>query len=275
MIKKGKGFYQNILRKITEIQIVYTLLEKPMRFNQIKEKTEIHGSLLKKVLRDFEQKGIVIRHKFSLNKKYFKVDEQKKFRSNSFHYILNLDNLKTKELIADPTILFMEEYLEENEYLSDTDFEKFGFSCLKKLKNVSAIPNPYDYVEIILILDVRKRVEDDFLSNDMIPILKEEKRKRIQIADKILKEKKEEYAKIQEIKTTNKRSFEDENFEKYVLFRSAKQVCLMIMEKIINEGGTKWDFLIYMCSDLSFKNSEFIYQPYQYLWKIVHDRELI
>jgi hypothetical protein len=100
---RGKGNHQRILRRITEIQIIYALLERPLTYGELREKTKIQGTTLSDIIKDFQNEGMVIRHKLSIGKNKLIGEDDEMIAVGSHYYILKLNNIDVQRYIADPT----------------------------------------------------------------------------------------------------------------------------------------------------------------------------
>lgn len=170
MSSKGRGKYQKFLRKLTEIQIVYALLERPYTKGKLREKTNIQNNTLSEILNYFTEKQMVIRHKLIIKKSYLDYRDDDILNLGSKYYILNLDNIDVQRYIADPTPVYLLEHLQDIDHSSDGELKKYGSVTLKKINSLSRDILPGDYCSRELIADVEREVERDFLHLESIKI---------------------------------------------------------------------------------------------------------
>lgn len=172
------GNYQKILKKITEIQIIYALLERPFTYEELREKTHIQGTTLSKRLKDFQNIGMIIRHKLSIGKNKLNETDDEMIAPGSYYHILKLNNPKVQQYIADPTPLYLEEYINDPEQSADEDIKKYGRTIINKLKSLSVLINALDYCPKATIDDVDKEAKKFFPGRKIIDMHEEERKSR-------------------------------------------------------------------------------------------------
>lgn len=252
MSSKGKGIYQKRLRKITTIQIVYALMERPYTFEELREKTHIQRNTLSEILEYFTEKQMVITHKLSIKRSYLDYGDDKLIRIGSTYYIIDFENIDVQRYIADPTPIYLLEYLEDIDHSSDGELRKYGLGTIKKIKSLPVHIFPYDYNSNEIIADVDKDVEEEFLH------LKDSKEQNDNI-DSLGTTNEYIHLKNRIIKTSKEIRIIKENLIRYI-----KSPYLELMEEFIkNDNGTPFDFLIYMVCKNYEINSEISSEIYR------------
>lgn len=260
MSSKGRGNYQKFLRKITEIQIVYALLERPYTKGELREKTNIQNNTLSEILNYFTEKQMLVRHKLIIKKSYLDYGDDDILKLGSKYFIINLDNIDVQRYIADPTPVYLLEYLQDIDHSSDGELKKYGSITLKKIKSLSLRIVPLDYCSKELIADVERDVERDFSHLESI-------KGRTKNIENIKTGHEYNILLKKFIKFTKESRFEIEES-----IRNLKPPYLEIMDDFIkNKAGSPLDFLIYMaCKDYK-DGSKYITELYRANWKTIKE----
>lgn len=254
------GKYHKNLRRLTEIQIIYTLLSRPHTFEEIREKTKIHRNTLRSILNQFLEKDILISHKLSNDLK--KLNNSKDAKPGSYYYIVNLDSIELQRIVLDPT----------PRYLMDQTFYEFSkkvpenmhIIIKRKLESLPTISTT-DFCQKGLREKVEEAVRKSFL--ETIDDDYENQIKPSQLEE--ILEIKEINDFLREVRKTS----EDIKAARDSMIKGAKSYTLKHLMSFQDKGMSKWDFLIYsMClkETTEFQNTDLIYIAFL---KVVKDWE--
>lgn len=258
MSPKGIGHYQKILRKITEIQIVYVLLDRPYTYEELREKTLIQRNTLSKILKLFVSRDMIRRHKLSI-KEGFLDQKSHAIKNGSYYHIINLNSHDVQRYIADPTPYYLEEYL-KNPDLSNKEKSKYGTNTIKKIRSISSYMDLHSYCSDKLIQSMEKEIKNTFSIKEVLDI-----------SNKIENKSPQDYQDtIKQIKNLVRM----ERFEMEKRFRKHKPEYLEELKKFIDNGMGAYDFLIYfVCKyfDPSFNYNSIIFRMF---WNMIKQYDL-
>lgn len=252
---RGKGKYQEHLYKLTTIQIIQVLLERPYTYDELRSMTRIQGTTLSKNLKSLVKKDVIIYHKLLANMKKSTNNKNKNnnIKIGSYYYILNLNNAETKRYIAQSTHYYLEEQV-----LDSKDSKIYSDDMVNKIHKLASDVDIYYYCSQQMIEETGKEIEKDF--NRKIIKLTEEDNKRA--ASNI------EYQKcIKAIKD----SVKEHRFYIQEQIRILKPILLERLQYFLDTGASKYDFLIFLsCQtyDTRPNGNRVLFLIY---WKIVND----
>lgn len=263
----GKGNFQGILRKITEIQIIYALLERPYTYGELREKTKIQGTTLSKILKDFKDKDMIIRHKLSIDKNKLNETDDEIIAVGLYYHMLKLNNLNVQRYIADPTPLYLEEYINDPEQSTDEDIKKYDNKIINKLKSLSVLINAFDYTTKEIIDDVDNEAKKNLLSRKNTDMHEAERKSR----DEKNKKFKEiiENADIDNLLKGFKNLTDNTKYEYNKITLNLKPLFLKHMEEFVGNDTKELDFFIFTCCKTC-NSDNYLENAYMYrlIWKM-------
>jgi hypothetical protein len=257
---QGSGKIQQRSRLITEKQIIDTLLQGPSTFKEMREKTHIQPTTLHDILENYVKKGMTFKHELSINKQTVPLNSSR-IKIGVYYYLLNLDNKKIQQLIADQTPLRLKQYLKDYKNSTDIEEKKYGQNIIRKIDSLSLDVDPYYYCSEKLFEDTIDNTDRDF------PHTKVQK-EQIQ---KISFKSDLEFEKV--IKVLKKET-KEQRFEDIEYARKQKPLYLdaMVIFMKNNYGSSIFDFLIHICCILFDSTSNNINNVrYRTLWKVATD----
>lgn len=257
---QGSGEIQQRSRLITEKQIIDTLLQGPFTFKEMREKTHIQPTTLHEILEDYVKKGMTFKHELSIKKQTVPLNNSR-IKIGVYYYLLNLDDKKIQQLIADQTPLRLKEYLVDYKNSTDIEKKKYGQNIIKKIDTLSPNLDPYYYCSEKLIEVTIDNTDRDFPHTKL-------QKEQIQ---KISFKSDPEFERVIKVlmKETKEQRFEDLEFA-----RKQKPLYLdaMVLFMKNNYGSSIFDFLIHICCMLFDSTSNNINNlRYRTLWKVVKD----
>jgi hypothetical protein len=264
MGKKGEGRYQRISHKITTIQVVYGLLDKPHTYEELREITHIQRNRLSDILKSLVDDNLIISHKLTFSEEASEANISKHdLKLGHKYYILNLDNERVQRYIVDPTPFYLGNYLDYYD-TQKNELKKYGKHILFKIENISFDIAPRDYASEKLIEGVRDEAKMDFpYVKKEEEEIKNEMQKKKNTADDVEYENLiNKFSKVMNERTTRIN----------IWYPYMKPKFLDFMENFIKaHKNHQYDFLIYFTRQFSDQPLSFQRLVYLSYWKMMKE----